>query len=699
MSLRDLNLLDAYDSGNSSSDILQDFYLPALSESVSYDRLTGYFSPGVFAEAARGIAGLVARGGKMRLVTSPEFREEEIRALQTAQDPKIIDDMLVARFRGFCDDVDLLADKISKDYISALGWMLKEGSLEIRVLVPKDISPTSSLFHSKVGVLCDLEGNAISFSGSVNETVAGWRYNIEEFKVFRSWNEGTAAMVTHDKKLFEKYWEPAREVDFATFEIPLEARRLLEERAPADFIELNLPETESLDAPGGFQLWEYQEDAIRHWSENGHRGILAMATGSGKTKTACEAIRRVQAESDSSVTVITCPLQHIATNWREELVDTNPICTFESGNWRAKIADAVNAFRAGRLNHLTLIAIQNTAAKEDFVRLVEMALKSAESSLLVADEAHGLGAPEFRKALLPGYGYRLALSATPTRHMDEEGTKVLDDYFEGTVFEFSLEDGLTWRNPITGETPLCPYDYRPVFVGLDADEMADWLAITGQLVKSGFSDRSSLDSYQKLLLIRRAAIAKSARQKTIVLEATLNEIEDLKHCLIYCSDSKQMSAVMEVLDRFSATYRRFTGEESTTPDKRLDGLSERENILRSFAEGNTEVLVAMKCLDEGVDVPAAKTGIILASSTNQREFVQRRGRLLRRADGKEKATIYDFLVTPAFSSDLPEEHARAASNVISRELTRSEEFSRSASNSIEAATRVLERITELGYRS
>lgn len=696
--LTDLRLLDAYDSGSTDLDVLNSFFVPVLREAVQYDRLTGYFSPGVIAMAARGIAGLVANGGRMRLVTSPSFQEEELEALRQAQDPALIDEILVDKFRMFCSDADLLGDEIRKNHIAALGWLLREGRLEIRVLVPREPSEKNRLFHSKVGLFYDEVGNCMSFSGSINETVAGWRHNIEEFKVFRSWDEGTSSMVLHDQQVFERYWEPASNVDFSVFEVPVEARKLLAERAPDDFSDLQLPDEEEVedqrDPPA--QLWEYQEKALESWWKNQQRGILAMATGSGKTKTAVGAIRRFQSHWSSTVCVVTAPYQHIATNWLEELSFAQPVTTFSGKNWRSALANGVSRLKSGQQSHLIVVAVQNTAAMPEFTEMIASAIEVVDASLFVGDEAHGLGAEGFRRALLPEYSCRLGLTATPERHLDDEGTAFLLEFFGGVVSEFTIEDGLSWINPLTGQSPLCEYEYEPVFVGLDDDEVEEWLSLTRAIVRLGSQRDQESEERKKLLLIKRAAIAKSARQKPEVLASLIRQLLPIKHCLIYCSDAEQLDDVMEVLNSLGkVTYRKFTGQEGTAPQPKLGGLSEREHILESFAEGAIEVLVAIKCLDEGVDVPAASTGIILASSKNRREFVQRRGRLLRRAPGKDKARIFDLVVAPQFPRNGDRETASVAAKVIGSELERVGEFAASAQNSLSVGTKVLAKVAEL----
>lgn len=220
-----------------------------MSEAVRYDRLTGYFSSTILALAARGVAGLVQNGGRMRLVSSPQFTEQDIEVLTSNPSETEIDNLISDRFRDLVSDVEGLADFIAKDHLRAFAWMLKQGYLEVRILVPRDFDGRAGIFHSKVGILTDSEGNKLSFSGSVNETAAAWKHNIEEFKVFRSWEPEGARWVKHDQAQFERYWSPSADMPYVSRPLPDKIRESLVAVAPQDFESLDLSETRS-SAPG-----------------------------------------------------------------------------------------------------------------------------------------------------------------------------------------------------------------------------------------------------------------------------------------------------------------------------------------------------------------------------------------------------------------------------------------------------------------
>lgn len=454
------------------------------------------------------------------------------------------------------------------------------------------------------------------------------------------------------------------------------------------------------------KLRSYQQNAIDAWVANGYQGILEMATGTGKTFTASNCIGLFQEEFNSTVTVVVAPSQSIASQWCENLSGFDPIAIYKEKSWQARIKDLLPALRMGLSQHLVMIVIQNTACKPVFRDLIEPLLEFAQSSLLVADEAHGLGSEVFRNALLPTYRGRLALSATPSRWFDEEGTEFITDYFKDVVFVFGIHEALHWIDPDTGETPLCPYMYFPTFVGLDLDELEEYVSINAAVVekfRKGVKVRK-LKSWeddpevQQLLdlLIERAGILKSAAQKIGALRNILISQQALQGCLIYCSDRKQIEQVIPILRDLGITYRPFTGEEGTSPLKEYKGKSERDVILEEFEAGRIQVLVAMKCLDEGIDVPSAKLGIILASTTNPREFIQRRGRLLRRSPGKKEAKIYDLVVSPTSSLDQGDLYEHVVKKITYKELVRVEAFSEDAINSNHASAQILEQLINVG---
>jgi len=693
LTLIDLNIAQAYDTGNREDQVVRDFYIPVLQESISYKRMTGYFSSQVLALVARGIAGLISNGGKMQLITSPVVSEKDYEAL-TSNLPEEIEEFVAAQFAKAIGDLNDLASTIAYDHVRALGWMLRKGILEIRVLVPRDINSGAGIFHSKVGIIEDSEGNKVSFSGSVNETGMGWSQNIEEFKVFKSWESGSAFWVSHDEALFEKYWACSSEDGFEAIPLPNESTQSLIAIAPQEIEELNLV----IPSMGEKRkLRPYQSEAIEKWEAAGFQGILEMATGTGKTFTARECIKRWKIEKSSSIILVTAPTQTIGSQWQEVLSDMNPVTTFGTRHWKESLRDISSKAALGMADHIVVIAIQNTASSEDFIDSFSNLMKLSPHHLIIADEMHGLGAPMFRRALNPTIEARLGLTATPNRWFDDEGTQLLNKYFNGVVFSFGLHEALTWKDPDTGLTPLCPYNYFPEFVSLDSLEMDEYLDLTKRIIMQS-NKAADVEGQEKLnrLLEKRASVLKKAHGKFTALENLLELLPKISGCLIYCSDREQIDQVIEIVSKRGITYRTFTGEEGTSPRKDFAGKSERDWILKSFEDDDIQMLIAMKCLDEGVDIPSARLGIILASTTNPREFIQRRGRLLRRAKGKEMANIYDMIVAPEFDPGDQSDVITSARKIMEKELMRVDEFARDAVNSAEVSGKVLGRMLIMG---
>ncbi len=283
------------------------------------------------------------------------------------------------------------------------------------------------------------------------------------------------------------------------------------------------------------------------------------------------------------------------------------------------------------------------------------------------------------------YVGRLGLSATSRRWFDDLGTAAIYDYFGNEAYEFGLDKAISTINPETGEYYLTPYRYLPIFVSLNDDELEEYIEKTKMIVKkiNQIRDETEKDIYLENLIFQRADIIKNAKQKFSVLEEIFNQIDKpIKWTIIYCSP-QQIDHVMDIINNRKIIAHRFTMEEGIKPEKKYDGLSKREYILKKFGDGTYQVLVAMKCLDEGVDIPPARRAILLASSGNPREYIQRIGRVIRRYKDKSEATIYDIIVIPSFDN-LPTELREIEYKVFEKELKRYDEIAKIAINSAEA---------------
>jgi superfamily II DNA or RNA helicase len=402
-------------------------------------------------------------------------------------------------------------------------------------------------------------------------------------------------------------------------------------------------------------------------------GILEMATGTGKTRTA-KACLGAALSRGSLLTIVVVPYQHIGEQWMKELNEFNPI--YITGNWRQIFTEACLDVTMGRRDSLTIIVVKNTAGKKEFVDIVKESSQEFDNVLLIGDEVHWLGAVAFQPALISSANLRLGLSATPRRYFDESGTEILLNYFKQTVYELSLKLALELRDE-QGNRILCPYVYHPIIVGLNAIEQDLYRDFTKKIMKlKGLDSTADLEAQIQNLYIQRSNIAKTAESKVPALKELLTNFDrKITQTLIYCADFNQLREVAVVLNELGIQAQQITGEEDATASKHFNFISEREHIIQNFAKGNLDVLLAIQCLDEGVDIPSAQIGIILASSGNEKEFIQRRGRLMRPFEGKTNAEIYDFCVLPENPED-----PLADLGVVEVELRRIETFAEDALN-------------------
>jgi DNA phosphorothioation system restriction enzyme len=682
-------------------DLVRDFFVPCLEAAVLYRRAAGYFTSAGLALAARGVASLALRRGRMRLVVSPHLEADDIAALERAGErPAEVLRTVAARTLA---DVE---DALIKDRLNALAWLAAAGLLEIRLAFRVDGQGRCrrGLFHPKTGVFTDEAGNQVSFTGSANETAGGLVENYEHIEAFRSWQdpEGRVAAAVAD---FEALW--ANETPgLQIIEFSQAARELLERyRDPAKPLPglhadgVREPTAgRGLAVPPGLVLRPYQEDAIRAWSKAGGRGVFAMATGSGKTVTALVLATKVTERNQPIVILIVCPFINLCRQWIREVAafGVQAVPCFEGRErWQSLLDEGHQRLAAGLDRVLVVVTTNATLLTEPFhARLRARVDAGSIHHLLIADEVHNLGADHARAALPDGIRLRLGLSATPERHMDPVGTAAVLGYFGDVVYEYGLAQAIA-------DGRLCRYRYHPILVELTDEEADEYIDITKRLARfmrtDGSDDGTGLELSQPAmhLLMRRARLIGAAQNKLKALDQLLTELpEKPTKAIFYCGDGRttdsisqeemqQIKAVSHLLgERHGLRVRNFTFREKP---------QEREEILRDLASGFLDGVVAIRCLDEGIDLPDLRMAFLLASASNPRQFVQRRGRLLRNAPGKTTALFYDFIVAPL---DVDQADDPSAFNLqrqmLARELTRVAEFSNTAANGLEATASLAE---------
>jgi len=646
---RELPIQEEYRTG--AGDLVGDFYVPLLSIAETYDRAVGYFTSDGLALAAQGLDAFRVREGHLRLVASPQLTEEDLAAITQGLEAResVVERRLLQALR----------EGTVRSGPLELAWLVAQRRLDVRIAMP---TTGSGIYHEKAGVLTDGDGCQVAFSGSSNETVGGLVGNFESVDVFLSWDHN-ASRVTRKAENFQRLWTD-RTPGLAVMDLPTAVVQELiriDQRTPRPPKARAAPKRRGMMPPPAFEPRSYQQDAVEAWERNGHQGILSMATGTGKTKTALTAAQRL---TDSLgrplILVIVAPYIHLVDQWAEECGQwgLRPVRCYESSSqWRARAWEALDSYRAGANSTLCFVTTATTATLRPFQELSGRI--DRDSALLIADEVHHLGTDKGSTLLSDRFAYRLGLSATPSRWKDEAGTERLLDYFGGIVFEFTIGDAIA-----NGD--LCPYVYNPILVELAYDE----LELYRQVMEEMEDVRSRADPKPEALtalLARRSAVLNEASGK---LDRVRGEVaaRPPAHSLFYCASRLQLGAVSDILRDAGILPRPFTAEE----DRR-----ERSRLLADFASGGLVALVAMNALDEGVDVPSTREAHILASSGNPRQFVQRRGRVLRKHPGKTHARIVDYVVVPEGTTEYERD-------LVAREMRRVLDFTETAMNADQA---------------
>lgn len=688
MNFRELDLKLEYRSR--SDDVAKKFFYPVLKRAVLYKRAVGFFSSTSFDLIGAGICELIENGGTVQIITSPQLSAEDVSAIRSG-----------FKRRGEISVADLLRKlktPRSMTRLDLLSDLIAAARLDFKIAIPDDPN-AGGMFHEKLGIMHDAGGNVIAFSGSMNESANAFANNYEVIDVFKSWThdaDRVAAKIAAFDSLWSNIERGVEVLDFLAVSekiFPCEP-----ELEPATDEKISSRESEVMPSknfpfvPANVRLRDYQLEAIEEWARRNYRGIFDMATGTGKTFTALAAVCKLFADKKNLAALIVCPYQHLVEQWRADIsaFGMRPIVCYSASsqkNWRERLKTATETFSGGAKNFFCAV-FTNATFSTDFVQLLMKKLSGR--ILLVVDEAHNFGAKNLSKTLLEHIPYRLALSATIDRHGDEEGTQKLYDYFGEKCIEYSLGDAIN-------SGMLVPYRYYPVIVSLTADEREIYSELTAKIRKGVHRDKHGKINFTeqaKMLLLKRARLVAGASEKISTLRQIIADFKDDNQILVYCGattlrdidyregipsaeEVRQIDAVVKMLgNELDMRVSKFTSEEDA---------DERERIKKSFAEGRQlQALVAIRCLDEGVNIPSIRTAFILASSTNPKEYVQRRGRVLRTFPGKTHAVIYDFVTLPFALDETDDTNVADWKSLAKRELARVKAFAADASNPFES---------------
>lgn len=716
MSFAELQIEPEYRS--LTTDVAKNFYIPVLKEAILYQRAVGFFASSVLAQISEGVECLAEHGGKIQLIASPHLQEQDVEAIEKGYQKrdkeavqKVVRDALFRELNAPANDTEAR-------HLDLLVNLIAYGCLDIKIAMVKSKS-AMGMYHEKMGIMEDIEGNQIAFSGSMNESGNSLVNNYEAIDVFCSWkNDFDRKRASAKSDAFRRIWNnEEQQMEVLSFpdikEEMIQKYRLTKRnpRKPKKVVTEDIgvtqfvsPPTPEPKIPETVHMRDYQNRAYENWANQNYCGIFDMATGTGKTYTALAAICKLYEKLGKDlVVIIVCPYQHLVEQWKTDIeaFGMKPIVCYsasEQKDWKKRLKHRVNWYQFGSTHHFCMVTTNATFSTE-YVQDLLKRLKG--NTLLVVDEAHNLGSENLQCALLPNMKYRLALSATIERHGDEEGTQALFAYFGEKCIEYTLEDAI--RNEM-----LTPYYYYPIVVTLNEDELAVYTELTrkiGQMIAASPKKHGKvkLSEAAKSILIKRARLVAAASGKIEALREAIEDYRDKNHMLVYCGSAsmkdndyvegkpsademRQIDVVTNLLgNQMGINVAQFTSRENA---------QKRKQLISSFDEGvSIQALIAIRCLDEGVNIPSVDKAFILASSTNPKEYVQRRGRVLRLYRGKQFAKIYDFITLPIALDDVScyaEEDIATARSLAKRELARMIDFAKIAENPFEVDSLIYE---------
>ncbi len=690
------------------------FYLDGLANSSEFYLLLGYFSSSAINLLSVGFATFISKGGKMKMVINHLLSEKDKEAILRAENNNCI-----SKVFDLTDIVSLgrVLDEYDTHFFECLSYLISKKRIEIKVIKPKD---RRGIAHYKSGVFSDGE-NYVGYKASCNFTLYGLSENLEELEAFLSWDNGRSnKLIKKQLKIIDDYFtEKDVDVDYISVdeievvlkhqfgikdinELLVQEEQLLKKKMSLTsnpklnktvtklFKDMEIirrtPKFPYSDGPR-----EYQVNAYNNWVANDYKGMFSMATGTGKTITSLNCLLNEYQKTKIYRAIITVPTTALVEQWKKECAKfnfKNIITVSSKENWDANLAFFNTASKLIDTSYIVIV----TYASLPRAKFQSYFKQLPQDTILIADETHNLGSQGLLK-LLPNIQLekRIGLSATPHRKFDEAGNKSIQEFFDDKppyIVSYSMEEALKigW---------LCNYTYYPHLVMLTEHEMERYKEISLQLLRMGLFDKDtgtfrSTPEIEKKLLERKRIIHKAAHKLEAfrdILEKEFEKRKTLKYTLVYVPEGMEsnfgetdFSVETDEENRLINDYTKVISntDDSIMVKKFTADSKNREDILMNFEKGNIHVLSSMKCLDEGVDVPRAELAIFCASTGNPRQFIQRRGRVLRLHQNKIHATIHDLVVVPEVDNE--GNNYEMERNLVKKELERVVDFANLAMN-------------------
>ena len=626
MNYQELEIKRSYVSVGQEN-IAKSFLTPVLKCTKSYKRSVGFFSSSVLQPIVDGIVALARNNGKIQLIASPNLTEDDIHAISTGYEAR--EKVINASFtRDFMREIEVFDDA----KLQLLATLIARGILDIKIAV----TDTLGIYHDKLGILEDFDGNVVVFYGSANSTLSGYQNNYEKIRVVKNWIPGEQASIADEQKEFDSLWNGTNEfVKVYDYK----------ESAKANILQMIETRATSATAKAPIKLRDYQEEAIAAWVKNDYHGFYVMATGTGKTWTAIYSAKELL-KTHPAMVVICAPYKHLVKQWAEDVEkafeDAKIIMvSSENPKWEQQMSQEIIRKKYDP-NAQTIII--STIASFKMPRFANTLAKSNEDKLLIVDEAHRF--TDRSEDMHTQFKYMLGLSATPFSGTSAQRGKELMEFFGGQVFSLPIEEALERKF-------LVPYYYHPIYVHASEEDEKKFQHHTHRIL-SCFKNNVCINPDLLVKSLRnRLRVISMAEEKQDQIDYIVSQVKENDHFVVYCGDGRlfdnntgeelrHIQSVKRVLSAHGYKPSQFTAQEN---------MDERMQLVDAFNKGEISALAAIRCLDEGINIPSIKSALILSSNDDYREFVQRRGRILRTYKGKEYAHIYDVIVLP--SHDLP----------------------------------------------
>ena len=671
------------------------FFNDGLENSNEFDLQLGYFSSATISVLADGFATFISKGGKMRLV---------INHIVSTEDKNAISKGLKGGFINCFDLTDFAQlrktfDEYTQQFFECLAFLIYNKRIDIRIIKPRN---KKGISHTKTGQFRD--GDSVtSFTGSANFTISGLFNNLEEIKIDRSdsLDVMTRKRIESQREEFDcimdgtkrniEYLSPENLISAIKtnygdkdieelLDVEAKLRKIKHDKKVQELKRQDSLVSEPIEEilpcfpfPSGPR--DYQQLAFDNWKNNGQKGLFAMATGTGKTITSLNCLLEIYKRKGYYKAIILVPTITLVNQWEQECRKfrfSNIIKVYSKNLvWRDEVERVHfnEKYKSDKDPEVSYIIISTYASysREKVFNVLNGFDK--RRVLMIADECHNMGSGSLVKRLkeIP-YLRRIGLSATPERQFDENGNNKLRKFFgseEHYTYEYSMKEAID-------KGVLCRYMYYPHIVKLTSDEMDAYLELSEKISRYFNYNTCSFDEQdemlKRLLLARKRIIHKAVNKLAMfkeIIQKRFEEKGNLKYSLIYVPEENRpdyldsaddFDHTEEIADDNDAEHliNQYTLavteiDRSVTVRKFVSGQQDREEILSDFAAGKLHVLTSMKCLDEGVDVPRSELAIFCSSTGNPRQFIQRRGRVLRTHKDKKMAELHDLVVVPEVS--------------------------------------------------